>query len=69
MSWAMLLKRVFDIDVTTCRACGGEAEIIAVIEDPPVIEKILKHLKLPHRPPVISPARPPPQPELDFTYR
>jgi len=38
------LKRVFDIDVTTCCECGGDVKIIASIEDPVVIEKILAHL-------------------------
>ena len=36
MSWARLLKRVFDIDVERC-ACGGQLKIIAAIEDPIVI--------------------------------
>jgi hypothetical protein len=44
MSWAQRLKRVFNIDVETCRACGGAVRIIACIEDPLVIEKILAHL-------------------------
>jgi hypothetical protein len=38
------LKRVFNFDVETCRACGGAVRIIACIEDPLVIEKILAHL-------------------------
>ncbi len=45
MTWAQRLKRVFDIDVTTCPACGGPMKIIACIEDPIVIKKILAHLK------------------------
>ncbi len=39
------LKRVFHIDVEICRACGGAVGIIASIEDPVVIEKILTHLE------------------------
>jgi hypothetical protein len=46
MSWAQLLKRVFDIDVEHCPNCGGALKIIAAIEDPPVIVKILSHLRL-----------------------
>jgi hypothetical protein len=38
------LKRVFDIDIETCSKCGGELKIIASIEDPVVIRKILTHL-------------------------
>ena len=44
MTWARRLKRVFNMDVETCRACGGKLKVIACIEDPVVIEKILAHL-------------------------
>ena len=44
MTWAQRLKRVFGIDIETCRACGAAVRIIACIEDPVVIEKILTHL-------------------------
>ena len=44
MTWAQRLKRVFDIDVTTCCECGGDVKIIASIEDPVLIQKILAHL-------------------------
>jgi hypothetical protein len=38
------LKRVFNIDIETCSShCGGAVKIIACIEDPAVIEKILTH--------------------------
>src|SRR5262245_5180016 len=49
MSWARLLKRVFDIDIEHCPNCGGALKIIAAIEDPPVIDKILSHLGMPTR--------------------
>jgi hypothetical protein len=44
ISWAQRLKRVFDIDVTTCSECGGDVRIIASIEDPAVIQEILAHV-------------------------
>ena len=44
MTWAQRLKRVFNIDVETCSECGGDVRIIASIEDPAVIQKILAHL-------------------------
>ncbi len=44
MTWAQRLKRVFGIDIETCPVCGGAMRIIACIEDPAVIEKILAHL-------------------------
>jgi hypothetical protein len=56
MSWARLLKRVFDIDVERC-ACGGQLKIIAVIEQPEVIERILTHIGLSAQPPPRAPAR------------
>ena len=45
MTWAQRLKRVFNIEVETCRVCGGAAKVIASIEDPVVIKKILMHLE------------------------
>jgi len=44
MTWAQRLKRVFRIDVETCQACGGAVKILASIEDPVVIRKILAHV-------------------------
>ena len=65
MSWAQRLKRVFGIEVETCEVCGGKVRVIASIEDPAAIGKILRHLGsrgLPvgSRPP----SRGPPQREL-----
>ena len=31
LSWAKLLKRVFDLDLAHCPDCGGELKIIAAI--------------------------------------
>jgi hypothetical protein len=36
--------RLLDIDIETFRECGGAVKVIACIEDPVVIEKILSHL-------------------------
>ena len=56
MSWARLLKRVFEIDLGHCPNCGGELKIIAAILEAPVIERILTHLGLSAR--GLSPASP-----------
>jgi hypothetical protein len=56
MRWARLLQRVFDIDVERCE-CGGELKILAAIEEPAVIERILTHLGLSAQPPPRAPAR------------
>lgn len=60
ISWARLLKRVFNIDVTKCNKCNGQMKIIAAIEDPKVIRKILSHLGLPTKAPTTLPVRGPP---------
>ena len=39
------LKRVFAIDIETCPECGGKVRVIACIEDPPLIEKMLGHVQ------------------------
>ena len=44
ITWAKRLKRVFNIDIDTCSECGGDVRIIASIEDPVVIQKILAQL-------------------------
>jgi len=44
MTWAQRLKRVFKIEIETCEHCGGAVKVIASIEDPLVIERILEHL-------------------------
>ena len=58
IGWARLLKRVFDMDVEHCPHGGGDLKIIAAIEEPVVIVRILTHLGLPARAPPRSPARP-----------
>ena len=58
ISWARLLKRVFDIDSEQCPHGGDPLTIIAAIEHPPVIAKILAHLGLPIRAPPRSLERP-----------
>ena len=59
--WARLLARVFGIEVETCSKCGGRMKIIAAIEDPKVIRKILEHMGLDTKPPPLKPARGPPK--------
>jgi hypothetical protein len=57
LSWAKLLKRVFEIDMEHCPNCGRELKIIAAILEAPVIERILMHLGLQARAPPRAPAR------------
>lgn len=44
MRWAQHLERVFQINAETCPNCGGAAKVIASIEHPWMIERILRHL-------------------------
>jgi hypothetical protein len=46
MTWVQRLKRVFGIEIDSCERCGGAVKIIASIEDPQVIGRILTHLGL-----------------------
>ena len=57
ISWARLLKRVFEIDLEHCPTCGGQLKIIAAILEASVIERILRHLGLQARAPPRAPAR------------
>ena len=59
MTWAQLLKRVFNIDIETC-SCGGKLKVIAAIIERKVVVKILEHLNLPTEPPAIALPRAPP---------
>jgi hypothetical protein len=43
MCWARRLKRVFGIEIDSCARCGGQLRIIASIEDPEFISRILAH--------------------------
>ena len=56
-SWARMIKKVYEADPLVCPRCSGPLKIISLIGDGPVIEKILRHLKLWDKP-----ERPPPRP-------
>lgn len=45
MNWARRLTRVFGIVIEDCARCGGKLKIIASIQEPEVIAKILAHLE------------------------
>ena len=45
MRWAQRLKRVFGIDVESCVRCGKSVRVIASIEEPALIERILVHVR------------------------
>ena len=47
-TWAMLIKRVYEVDPLCCPECGGEMKVVSFIEPPQadVIERILRHCRL-----------------------
>lgn len=45
-AWARLIKKVYEVDPLKCPHCGGEMRFLAVIEEAPVIERILRHIKV-----------------------
>jgi len=45
-TWAELMRRAFEADVLACPRCGGRMIVLATIEDPAVIHRILTHLGL-----------------------
>ena len=48
MSWAALIKKVYEVDALRCPACGGAMKIISFIDkcQPEVVERILRHCGL-----------------------
>lgn len=57
LSWASLLRRVFDVDVLVCPECAGPMQVIAAIEEPKVIARILDHLGITPAPTTAEPSR------------
>jgi hypothetical protein len=45
MSRMQRSKRVFAIEIERCRRCGGRLTVIASIEEPALIERILAHVR------------------------
>jgi hypothetical protein len=54
--WRDLILRVWHVDPLRCPVCNNPMRVIALIDDPRVVEKILRHLGVWHDPP----PRPPP---------
>jgi hypothetical protein len=45
LTWARHLKRVFGVELERCAGCGGRLRIVASIEEPAAIARILSHLE------------------------
>ena len=64
LPWAVLLKRVFLVDVLECPKCKGRMKILAAVIAPANVRRVLESLSLPSEAPRLRPARPPLQTEL-----
>jgi hypothetical protein len=58
LSWAQLMKRVFDVDVLKCPRCGDGMQRIAFVTAWATIQKILRSIGLSADSPELSPRRP-----------
>ena len=68
-TWAEMMLRVFAVDVLRCDRCGARRAVLTFLDQPSVVERILRHLGLPTEPAVpLAPARAPPQPWLPFEH-
>ena len=47
IAWAKLLARVFAIDITRCRKCGGRMRVLEVVSDADAIARILHGARAP----------------------
>ena len=56
-SWSKLLSKVFGMDISKCRECGGEMRVTSSIVRVDVIQNILAYLGLSPQPPPIALAR------------
>jgi hypothetical protein len=55
--WAVLLKRVLDVEGLKCPKCQAPMVVLAFLTDTRVVRKILDHLRIPADLPVLAPAR------------
>ncbi len=67
-AWAKLIRKVYEVDPLVCPECGTPMRVIALIENPAVIERILSWLGLwaPRQPG--GPSPPAGYPGLPLTY-
>ncbi|MCC6610046.1 MAG: transposase [Burkholderiales bacterium] len=45
-AWARLIRKVYEADPLECPKCQGPMRLIALIDDPVVVRRILEHLRL-----------------------
>ena len=60
--WRDVILQAWHVDPLQCPVCQKQMRVIAFIDHPEVVEKIIRHLKLWWGPAAFAPARPPPSP-------
>ncbi|MDQ2995394.1 MAG: hypothetical protein M3R00_10735 [Pseudomonadota bacterium] len=60
ISWAKLIRKVYEVDPLKCEQCGDAMKIIAYITNATSIHKILSHIGEETEHPKMHPARGPP---------
>ena len=58
--WAQLMARTFALDVEKCPKCQGRMKLVALVQDPKSVARLLRHIGEPREPPARAPARAPP---------
>jgi len=53
--WVEMIRKAYEVDPLLCPSCGGPMRIISFIEEPKIIDRIIRHLEL-----TFEAARPPP---------
>jgi len=65
--WAALLARIYEVFPLICPSCQTPLTFIAFLTDPVPIAQILAHIREPTSPPLLHPARGPPQTDFDLS--
>ena len=65
---AKLIRKVYEVDALVCPKCGAQRRVIALIEDPAVIERIFSWLGLWHPLPACRPSPPAEHASLALAY-
>jgi hypothetical protein len=64
-SWARLLQKVYEVNPFVCPKCQGTMSVVAIIEDPKELNKIIAWAKMQEREPLLTVcARSPPESAL-----
>lgn len=74
--WRDLIRQAWHVDPLQCPVCQKQMRVIAFLDNPEVVEKILRHMNLWCGPAAFAPARPPPpasgmespEPEFNMGY-